>query len=121
MGEMGSQHPSSQGDTMATEWKLRVGNAGHLLRFGMYFSKLGLGQLVEKNAEFTSKHSLDFSKFCNRRCVTLVFKAVSKNLTRSSYAIFCFTGNGTKNNWALNQENGEKGAANQGKWWKIRS
>lgn len=40
---------------------------------------------------------------------------------RSGYEIFCFTGNGTKNNWALNQGNGEKGAANQGKWWKIRS
>lgn len=80
-----------------------------------------LGQLVKINAEFISRCSLNFSKFCYIRYVSRVFKTVSENLTRSSYEIFCFTGNGTKNNWALNQGNGEKGAANQEKRWKIRS
>lgn len=41
--------------------------------------------------------------------------------SRSAYEIFCFAGKRTRNNWALNQGNGGKGTANQGKWWKIRS
>lgn len=80
-----------------------------------------LGQLIEKNAEFISRCSLESSKFCNIRYVSYVFRIVSKKPPRSSYEIFCFTGNETKNNWALNQGNGEKGAANQRKWKKIRS
>lgn len=80
-----------------------------------------LGQLVEKNAEPISRCSLDFSKFCNRRSVSHVFKRVSKNLTEAVMKYFVLLAMGQKNNWALNQGNGEKGAANQGKWWKIRS
>lgn len=55
-----------------------------------------LGQLVEKNAEFICKCSLDFSKFCNIRCVSHLFKTVSKNLTEAVMKYFVLLAMGQK-------------------------
>lgn len=55
-----------------------------------------LRQLVGKDAEFTFRCSLDFSKFCNIRCVSHVFKAVSKNLTEAVMKYFVLLAMGQK-------------------------
>lgn len=73
------------------------GNAGHFAKsMARRFPVSGLGQLAERNAEFTSRCSLDFSHFCNIRYVTHVFKAVSKNLTEAVMKYFVLLAMGQK-------------------------
>lgn len=70
-------------DCKDAEWKPEKVLQEIQLKYSFVLFNVSLGQLVEKNAELITRCSLDFSKFCNRRYVSHMFKAVSKNLTEA--------------------------------------